>query len=168
MPEIPDDYMRAMVVRIVPYRSKYWEDALQEASLVRWQYRDKPVTYQTNQIKWRVIDMLRALNGRQLPKPLSAASSLDVLVSSPDSHQATPLGELVPDERLETQMELLAPLLDVRQVLRHEPRRSVVWLMRNARGESCGEIGRSDGWSESWVAMVLRELRVRLREAVAA
>ncbi len=168
MPEISDDYMKSMVHRIVSHTSEYWEDALQEARIAKWLYRDSSVTWQIHQIQWRVRDMFRMLNGRRHLKPHVAAASLDVLVDSPDSHSPAAFSEMVPDERFERRVEVTATLMDVEQALQHERKRDIEWLMRNARGESHVEIARSAGYSASFVSLVLRDVRVRIRKATAA
>ncbi len=167
MPEIDDDYMETMAARAVIRGSAHWEDALQEARIARWLYRDKPNTYQVNQIVWRCTDMLRKLNGRRFPKPHVGAVSLDYLVQGADSHDPTVLSDMVEDTRLSRRIELVPALLDIELALQTEKPRHLRWLLQYAQGATLVEIGVSAGVSESRVAQVIGQVRKRLREKVA-
>ena len=166
--EIDDGYMRALVIRVVPPYNDVFEDAMQEARIARWLYRDKPNSYQANQIVWRCKDMLRHLNGRKHRKPHADAYSLDWMVQNDASSGPVPFADLFVEGRPERSISAALTLIDVKRALSHESKRDVTWLIRHARGETYRAIGKSAGYCEATVAHALSGIRKRLREAVAA
>ena len=168
MPEIDDKYMRGLVIRVVPPYNDVFEDAMQEARIARWLYRDKPDSYQANQIVWRCKDMLRHLNGRKHRKPHADAYSLDWLVQTDASSVPVSFAELFVEGRPERSISAALTLSDVKRALSHESKRNVAWLIRHVQGETYRTIAKSSGYCEATVSLALSGVRKRLREAVAA
>ncbi len=179
MTEIDDRYMQVMVARIVPSFHPDFEDAMQVARIQRWLYRDHSVSWQINQIKWRVAEMMRGYHGRTSSKlGVITGTALSLSVILPGNY--LPLTETVSasdpplSEHVAAKMDTEARLEKTMLSLRRERvrgifgSRNVDWILRHARGETMKSIARSVACTESNVCAVIAAIRRRLREQDAA
>ena len=178
--EIDDRYMEAMVVRVVPPFHPDLEDAMQVARIQRWLYRDSLPSWQANQIKWRVTDMMREYHGRTHPTlEIMTGTAIPLSAILPGNY--LPLTETVSEksgrslvEHVSAKMDATVRLQRTMEALNTEKtyglhgKRNVDWMMRHAQGETMKSIACSAGCSESTVCASIAAIRKRLRETVAA
>ncbi len=155
MPEIDDHLMFHAIRRAgVRFNSPEWEDMVQEASIRRWEVRERPSPIQYAAIRNCVVDCIRLRLGRRNNK-LSVACPMPIL----DETRQLPAEGGVDAMLTRLTLEAAFKVLSKREA-------EVIWAW--ASGYSQVEISRRLGRSASLVALIIKAGVAKMSEAVAA